>query len=280
MNSGRRDRHVMEALGMTQVVIEDGEVVEVGDPRIRYCPLFFKYRGIESLTPEQVRENVEFRIADFGLCTPGRKLRMRDYLSFGISEILAMCVEEAILDCGVIVCDGAGTVVISDPEVIQGIGGRISGLVETSPIPEIIGSIGPERVLDAGDATIDQVEGARLARSLEMSRIGVTVAYPDDASKLRELLGNDVVLFAVHTTGISMEGAESMFDTCDIITSCASRSIREVAERRAIFSVGSKIPIYAATEPGAVIMRRRLERVGKARNKENAENPDPPDPLI
>jgi hypothetical protein len=47
-----RDKHVMEALGLTRVVIENGNVVEVGEPRIEYCPLFYKYRDIREITSE------------------------------------------------------------------------------------------------------------------------------------------------------------------------------------------------------------------------------------
>jgi putative methanogenesis marker protein 8 len=275
-----KNRHVMEAMGMTKIIIEDEKVVEVGQPKLRYCPLFFKYRKIEEITPETIRENIQFRIDDFGMCSPQRKLRMRDFLSFGISEVLAMCVEEDILDCGVIVCDGAGTVVISDPEIIQGIGGRISGLVETSPIAEVIDAIGRERVLDPSSAMIDQIDGVKLARELGNERIGVTVATADDAQNIRAMCGDDVVIFAVHNTGVSFDEAEALFNNCDVITACASRPIREIGKKRSLYTVGNKIPIYASTEVGESIMRRRMEKVGKARSKENAEAPDPPRPLL
>jgi putative methanogenesis marker protein 8 len=276
----QKDRHIMEAMGMTRIVIEDEKVVEIGQPKLRYCPLFFKYRKIEEITPETIRENIQFRIDDFGMCSPRRKLRMKDFLSFGISEVLAMCVEEDILDCGVIVCDGAGTVVITDPEIIQGIGGRISGLVETSPISEVIDAIGEERVLDPSSAKIDQVDGVKLARKLGNERIGVTVARADDAQSIREICGNDVVIFAVHTTGVSHDEAGILFDNCDVITACASRPIREIGKKRSLYTVGTKIPICAATEVGASIMRRRMEKVGKIRSKENTEETDPPRPLL
>lgn len=64
------DRHIFEALGKTRVVVENGKVVEVGEPQVSYCPLFYKKRGIEEFTPDVVKENIEFRIKDFGMCTP------------------------------------------------------------------------------------------------------------------------------------------------------------------------------------------------------------------
>ncbi|MGZ7198340.1 MAG: DUF2099 family protein, partial [Halobacteriota archaeon] len=44
-----KDRHVMEALGRSHIVIEDGRVVEVGESMIEYCPIFAKARGIERI---------------------------------------------------------------------------------------------------------------------------------------------------------------------------------------------------------------------------------------
>lgn len=272
----RRDRHVLEALGKTRVVVENGRVVEVGEPLIEYCPLFYKYRRIEKFTQEAVIKNIQFRIEDFGICTPHRKLRMRDFLSFGVSEMLAMCVREGLLDCAVIVSDGAGTVVVSDPELIQGIGGRISGVVETTPIPEIIESIGRDHVLDPMTAEIDQVKGVSLARDLGYDRIGVTVTGTPDAWKIREMAGERAVIFGVHLTGITKDEAENLFEICDIITSCASKAVREVGERKGLLKVGNKIPIYASSERGAMIMRRRLEMTGHRGSGEE----DSPRPLI
>ena len=79
------DKHVIEALGKARVTVQDGKVVDVGEPKIEYCPLFHKHRGIEKLTEEEIKKNIEFRIDDFGMCTKDRVLRLKDFLSFGIS---------------------------------------------------------------------------------------------------------------------------------------------------------------------------------------------------
>ena len=83
------DKHVIEALGKARVTVQDGKVVDVEEPKIEYCPLFHKHRGIEKLTEEEIRNNIQFRIDDFGMCKPNRQLRLKDFLSFGISEILS-----------------------------------------------------------------------------------------------------------------------------------------------------------------------------------------------
>ncbi|MDW5561868.1 MAG: DUF2099 family protein [Methanomassiliicoccus sp.] len=271
------DRHVIEALGRTRVVIRDGKVVEVGVPEVEYCPLFAKVRNIQVISPEAVRENIEFRIRDFGMCTPHRKLRMKDYLSFGVSELLGMAVSQGMLDAAVIVCEGAGTVVVSDPELIQGIGGRVSGLIETTPIPEVIEAIGRDMVLDPKSAKIDQFAGTMLAFVKGFKRVGVSVATASDARRIREEFGQRVAIFAVHTSGRTAEEADSFFDVCDIVTACASSTVRARATERALFQVGNKVPVYAASLWGETLLKTRLE-LTKHSNVTSPE--DPPRPLI
>jgi len=53
--SEQKDRHVMEALGKTRVVVENGKVVEVGEPQTEYCPIFDKVRGIKKFTSQTAK---------------------------------------------------------------------------------------------------------------------------------------------------------------------------------------------------------------------------------
>lgn len=202
---------------------------------------------------------------------------MKDFLSFGVSELLGMAVADKMLDAAVIVCEGAGTVVVSDPELIQGIGGRISGIVSTTPIPAIIDAIGPDHVLDATNATIDQVRGVELALSLGYKRIGVTISSAQDSYNIRQALGQKVAIFAVHGSGRTLEDANTLFNTADIVTACGSRNIRSLAKDSKLFQVGNKVPIFAASLWGETLLRRRLE-VTKVDNVTSPE--DPPRPLI
>ena len=70
------------------------------------------------------------------------------------------------IDAAVIVCDGAGTVVVTKPEMAQGIGGRMSGLISTSPIPDVIRRIEDEGgiVVDPDHAFLDSIAGVRAAK--------------------------------------------------------------------------------------------------------------------
>ena len=273
------NEHVMEALGKAKVVIKDGKVVEVGEPKIKYCPLFHKYRGIEEITPEAIQENMQFRIQDFGMCTSKRKLRMPDFLSFGISETISTLLEEKIIDCAVIVCEGAGTVIIEDPNLVQGIGGRISGIEFTTPITEIINTIGLEKILDPKTAPINQLAGVIKAIDNGYNNIAVTITSAEDAVRLREVENKHesvkIYIFAVHTSGISREDAELLFDQADVITGCASKHLREVARQRKHFSVGSSIPIYAVTRDGEKFMKLRIKKIGGLKEKKGARIPEP-----
>ena len=268
-------RHVMEALGKARIVIEDGKVVDIGEPKVKYCPLFKKYRNIDEFNEHTIRENMEFRISSFGMCTQSRQTRMRDFLSFGISELLSMALSKKILSAAVIAADGTGTCVIDDPEIVQGLGGRISGIVETEPIESVISEIGADRILDPVRTPIDQFAGVSKAFAMGCDKVGVTVAYADDAELIRNAFGRSVAIFAVHTTGTSMRDAERMFEYCDVITACASECIREVAKQRALLQAGTKIPVYACTEFGKEIMTAKLKELGKEPATTEDDRPSP-----
>lgn len=273
------DEHIIEALGKSVIIVRDGKVVEIGKPQIEYCPLFEKYRGIKKLTPAAIEENIKFRIEDFGMCTPNRILKMHDFLSFGISEILSTLIDEKIIECAVIVCEGAGTVILTDSDMVQGIGGRISGFISTTPIPEIIDRIGEKSVLLPKKAKIEQVEGVQKAIDQGFNKIAVTITSASDAKRLRDIEkvhdGVDIYIFTVHTTGISKKDAEDLFRYSDVITGCASKHLRRIADKENIFSVGASIPIYGVTKEGKKFIKRRIKKIGGLKDKKDAKIPEP-----
>ncbi len=268
-------RHVMEALGMSRIVFEDGKVIEVSEPKVKYCPLFKKYRNIDELNVNSIRENMEFRMKSFGMCCDNREVRLKNFLSFGISELMSLAVFEGLIDAVVLASDGCGTAVITDPEIIQGMGGRISGICETSPIKVVIDEIGADNVLDPETTPINQRTGADLAFSKGYNKVAVTVAFADDAEYLRKKYGDKIVIFAVHTTGISHEDAERYFQYCDVITACASIHVREVAKEKATIQAGTKVPVYGATEFGEKVIRAKLKELGREPSTTLDENPIP-----
>ncbi|MCQ2086017.1 MAG: DUF2099 family protein [archaeon] len=269
------DKHIIEMLGRSKVTIENGRIVDVTDPIVKYCPLFKKYHNIDEINRGIVKENCEFRMRKFGMCSENRSVRMKNFLSFGISEMLSSALKMRIIDAVVIAADGCGTAVIEDPEIVQGMGGRISGIIETSPIAKVINEIGSERVLDAKNVTIDQFEGVKKAFSMCYDAVAVTITSVKDAERIRECFGKDVIIIAVHTTGASMEEAKRIFEFCDIITSCASRWIREFAKERAILQVGTKVPVYASTSNGAKLIKVKLDELGREPDSVLEDGPRP-----
>jgi len=273
-------RHVMECLGLSRVVIEDGKVVEVTEPRVKHCPLFEKYRGIEELNRDTIRENMEYRIETFGMCTERREVRMKDFLAFGISETLSLALQQKRIEAAVIAADGCGTAVITDPELVQGMGGRISGICETEPIPAVVEAIGPENMLDPATARIDMEAGAEKAFAMGYRKVAVTTPFVDSALRIRRKHGDDAVIIGVHTTGMSEEDAKKAFDVFDIITSCASKHLREECARRPdTLIAGNKVPVYGITDIGKAMVGAKLEQLGRTPTDPSAPQ-EPPEPLI
>jgi putative methanogenesis marker protein 8 len=255
----------MELLGKTRVKVKDERVVETGVPLIRWCPLFDKVRGIKEITPEAAAANMVFRMKEHGMFTPRRKLEMDVFVGFGASEVMMTATSRRLIDGAVTVCDGAGTVITSNPSLIQGMGGWISGLVSTDPIPEVLAGI-EERggvVLDPETAKIDQVAGARLASEM-WSRFAVTVADMEAAERLRDLeeeLKVRILIVGVHLTGIGEEEAERLLACADIVTGCASRYIREKV--RPLVQVGTAVPLFGLTGWGKEVLVERAKEVDR-----------------
>lgn len=258
-------RHVMEMVGNARVVVENGKVVEVSDPEITWCALFEKARGIQKITPEEIRKNMEYRIATFGLFTPDRLLDdYEDFVGFGASETMMTGLKNGLIDASVSVCDGAGTVITDNPSLVQGMGARMSGLVETSPIPETVQKIKDRSgiVLDEKTAVIDPLAGAQKAAALGYRNIAVTTASAETAHALRlyekESGGFSFIIIGVHTTGLSAEEARLMAENADIITLCASRCLRDV---KPLLQVGTSVPLIALTQSGKELLLERAKYV-------------------
>jgi putative methanogenesis marker protein 8 len=274
--------HIIEALGKSRITIKDGKVVDVTEPEVEYCPLFDHHRGIKKLTPEVIAKNIQFRIDDFGMCTPDRQLRMKDFLSFGISEIMCTLLDENVIDSVVMVLEGCGTIIVTEPELVQGIGGRVSGLVKTTPIPELADRLGEENILDSKTARINQVEGIELAIKKGFKNIAVTITCASDAEGIKKLQKENpdinIYVFVVHTSKRSAEEARALFDVCDVATGCSSKYMREIGYAESLKTVGQSIPIFSRTEDGKRFLEMRLDRIGGEKPKK--ENPDLPYPLI
>ena len=271
------DRHIIETIGKVRVTVEDGKVVKVEHPkdRLEYCYLIQSMSGanrtsiIEKLMPAIPELGVEMRIKQWGMCTNERMIECEDDgVDFGISEITSCAIRSNMLDSAVVACDGAGTVVACDPRVVQGIGKAMSGLLETSPIPNVIRRLKEKGCIipDEYNATMDQAKGLKMAFDNGWKKVGVTIADLDTAKRCRNVerdAGKTAVLLGVHTTGMSSDDAEEFMKTADIITACASKYIREYAAKYALLQLGVAVPIFATSEIGKEILLNRIRYIKK-----------------
>jgi putative methanogenesis marker protein 8 len=185
-------------------------------------------------------------------------------VAFGASEIMMSGLHNGFLEATVTACDGAGTVISNNPELVQGIGGRMSGLIETEPIEDVINGIQKlsGTVLDNKTAVIDPVSGVKKAAELGYKKIAVTIADSKTAKKLRELeaeLDLDLIIIAVHVTGISKEEAQGLLENSDLVTGCASKHIRELA--KPIVQVAAAIPLFVITQKGKELVIERAKDI-------------------
>ena len=285
--SGNSDEHIIEAIGRSRIVIRDGKVVEVGEAIIADCPLAKRFAyPIPAITKDAIRANIEHRIQAFGMCTANREvLDSREFVGFGASELLSFGLKTGFIDAVVLACDGAGTVIVTKPEMVQGIGGRMSGLVRTSPHLSVMDRIEQDGgiVLDKKHASIDQIAGVALAYAEGYRMIAVTVATTDTAVAIRRI-HPDILIFAVHVTGLSADDAKSLVAVSDLVTSCASRTIREIAGAGALLQAGISVPVFAMTRKGKMLVIEKIrqsdEQVLVKPTRLPALGEKQPDPLV
>ncbi len=212
-------------------------------------------------TVEKVlREHME----ELGMYGPNRVLELdQKPVSFGASEIITDAMAEDLVDAAVVVCEGAGTVIVTMSEVLQAIGAHMTGLYHTEPIGQIQRGL-KERgsILLDRQCTIDQVKGYEVAVKAGFEKIVVTITghRAFEARLLREMgkkCGVQPVILAVHNTGMSEEQAGILVEHCDIVWSCASKWARKMVGKRAKIQMGVSIPVFALTDMGKRLVLNR-----------------------
>ena len=259
------DRHVIEALGKAEVVIENGKITYIGEPVVDYCSIFDNGQHNGDLTKEFIKSNIEKRIGEFGMCTPQRSIDVEDTMSFGTSETLKTNMIKGNVDCVVGACEGVGTLLIDDADLVQGVGGRVSTLISTTPIDEVMDKVGRENILNPETAELNPLKGLEMAIERGYKNIAITIIPTEMVRDLRQYPKPDdvkIFIFVAHTTNVSKNEAEMLFDYADVISGCSSINIRETAEERKPYYAGKKVPLYAVTENGKKLLNERLEYIG------------------
>lgn len=259
------DRHVIEALGKAEVVIENGKIIYIGEPVVDYCSIFDNGQHNGDLTKDFIKSNINKRIDEFGMCTPQRSIDVEDTMSFGTSETLKTNMINGNVDCVVGACEGVGTLLIDDAELVQGVGGRVSALISTTPIDEVMDKVGRENVLNPKTAELNPLKGLEMAIERGYKNIAITIIPTEMVKDIRQYPKPEdvnIYIFVAHTTNVSKKEADMLFDYADVISGCSSINIRETAEERKPYYAGKKVPLYAVTENGKRLLNERLEYIG------------------
>ena len=163
---------------------------------------------------------------------------------------------KGLVDYAVVVCEGAGTVITHNGELVQSIGARLTGIIKTSPIKEIIERVEADGgvVLDKASARIDQVEGVKRAFDSGFKRVAVSIAgfQAKAISEIRKLEANaglNVLVFSVCNTCVDDADVKHIAKA-DIACASASKSLRTEIGKKALLQLGVTIPVYALTDKG------------------------------
>ncbi|MDV0442925.1 methanogenesis marker 8 protein [Methanorbis rubei] len=285
------DEHIIEAIGMTRVVIRDGVVVETGEPKIHSCPLAKRFaKPVDPITSAAVADNITARISKFGMCTKNREVLDKEtFVLFGASELMTTGLRTGRIEAAVIASDGAGTVIVRSPELVQGIGGRMSGLVSTTPYPEVIARIEAAGgiVINKQTGAMDVLAGLAKAKEMGWTKVAVTVAgfQHELAEEIRASYPSALII-AVHTSSVaSLEDALRLAKVSDLVFSCASKYVREAAASCALVQGGVGVPVFAMSKLGKMIIMDRLIETDQPILVKNTRLPvsdmgSIPDPLI
>ncbi len=247
------------------IAVSGGRIVGMTDPYMKHCLLAeFFYRSMRHMDRSDtvaiksaIATAVKEKISRFGFFTGDRNLEIYDVaVPYGASEMMMYAMRKGLIDSAVVVCDGAGTVIVGSSEMVQGIGARMNGLFFTSPIKRVM-----DRLRERGchvlsrKAEIKQVEGVKKAVELGYKNIAVTVnGFMDEKlSVIRDIEkrnGVAVTILTVCTTGTGLERIKEINGYADLVWSCASKEIREVTGKRAILQLSQVIPVYVMTGKG------------------------------
>ena len=252
-----KDLHITRMHG-SLVAISNGEIIKVSEPCLKYCPLAHELYDFNLDLKEGIKNAVKYKMQRFGHFSCNRELCREDVaIPYGASEMMMYALKKGGIDATVTVCDGAGSVITSNPSLVQGIGARMNGVFYTSPILETIKRIEEMQghVVFPESAKIDQISGLEKALEMGYKKIAVTIngfAGEDlhEIKKIEEKNNALIYILVVCTTGIEKERAEEISKNADLVWSCGSKYIREIVGRKAIIQVATKIPVFILNERG------------------------------
>jgi putative methanogenesis marker protein 8 len=251
-----------------RVRISEKSIEVLSEPSVEHCPLHEALYGTKHIDVEAVRKSVKMKIAGFGFCCGDRVFDAEPIVAYGASEMMRVWLEKKLVDCAVVVCEGAGTVITTNGRLVQGIGARLTGIIKTSPVRRVIERIGADGgvVLDETGARIDQFEGVKRASDLGFKRVAVSVAgfQAKAITEIRDFeaaTGLDVLVFSVCNTCVGKTDVEHIAKA-DVVCASASKLLRMKIGSKALLQLGVTIPVYASTEKGKRLVLAYLAEFG------------------
>ena len=240
----------------SHVKIDKKAVTVFDDPVVTHCPLHESLYGTKKIDAQAVKKSVETKIEEFGFCCKDRDFSFDSIVAYGASEMMSVWLEKGLIDCAVVVCDGAGTVITNSGKLVQGIGARLTGIIKTSPIREVIDHIEKNggTILDKTEARIDQAAGVNNAFMAGAKHVAVSVASfqakaISDIRRLEKTRGKEAVIFSVCNT-LAKKSDVKHIAKADIACASASTILRNAVGSKALLQVGVTIPVYALTARG------------------------------
>jgi len=276
-----KDYHILRFFSAF-IAVSHGKVVDMTASSMSYCSLadiFYKrMRNVsgfdQQMLKDKIKESIEYKIKRFGFFTENRDLFNADIsVPYGASEILMYAMEKSAIDAAVIVCDGAGSVVVSVPKLIQGIGARMNGLFYTTPILKIIEKLQKASVsVVFSDAHIDQIGALEYACQQGYKKIAITVnasMIEERFERIRDLekkYNAEITILAVCTTGIGIKRAFEVREYADVVWSCASSRVRDIVGTTAVLQVSEAIPVFVLTQKGLNLFSAYSKAVNDLKN--------------
>ncbi len=234
-------------------------------PVVRKCPLHESLYGTKRIDSRTVQNSVERKIREFGFCCENREFSLDPIVAYGASEMMSVWLDRHLIDCAVVVCEGAGTVMTDNAKLVQGIGARLTGIIKTSPIQQVIQYVEKNggKVLDKTATPIDQVEGVRQAFLAGSKRVAVSVASFQSKAisgirQLEKTERKEAVVFSVCNT-LAKDADVKHIVKADIACASASKILRDQVGSKALLQVGITIPVYALTQKGKEMVLGYLE---------------------
>jgi putative methanogenesis marker protein 8 len=240
----------------SHVKIDEKAITVLTEPAVTYCPLHESLYGTKKIDAQAVKKSIETKIEGFGFCCRDRDFSFDSIVAYGASETVSVWLDKGLIDYAVVVCDGAGTVITNSGKLVQGIGARLTGIIKTSPIREVIEHIEKNggAVLDKTEARIDQVAGVKQAFMAGAKHVAVSVASFQAKAishirRLEKIEGKEAVIFSVCNT-LAKKSDVKHIVKADIVCASASTILRNAVGSRALLQVGVTIPVYALSIRG------------------------------